>query len=273
MAETVAAVAGSIAAWTRRLLPDETRAGRLAAALAAEFGAATTAIDEAGCRRIERVCHRFSRHLTLEFDSAGRLVPDEGSPTGWPPPDAAAILNRGAGVRSAERDGDVGTLRIDSLEPWRYARRFVTEAAEHLAGCRELVLDLRHNGGGEMDTMAAVAGLVLGQGGVPLVRVTTRTSAEQWHTPEPGPAVSWAGRATVLTGAGTYSSGECLAYVLQQRGVPVAGEATAGAADHCTPVHVSPHVTALIPYGMVVDLLNGGNWEGTGVVPDIAGLC
>jgi hypothetical protein len=32
---------------------------------------------------------------------------------------------------------------------------------------------------------------------------------------------------------------------------------------------VFPHVTALIPYTIVVDLRTGGNWERTGVVPDV----
>ena len=68
----------------------------------------------------------------------------------------------------------------------------------------------------------------------------------------------------------TFSSGEALAYHLQARGrVTVVGERTPGAADHITPVRVSPHVRAMLPEARVRDAVTGTNWEGTGVVPDI----
>jgi C-terminal processing protease CtpA/Prc len=74
----------------------------------------------------------------------------------------------------------------------------------------------------------------------------------------------------VLVGAGTFSSGEALAYHVRSRERGrIAGERTPGAADHVTPVAVSPHVRALLPEARVRDAVTGTNWEGTGVVPDI----
>jgi len=74
----------------------------------------------------------------------------------------------------------------------------------------------------------------------------------------------------VLVGERTFSSGEGLAYHLQSRGrVRVVGQRTPGAADHITPVRLSPHVRALLPEARVRDTVTESNWEGTGVVPDL----
>lgn len=75
----------------------------------------------------------------------------------------------------------------------------------------------------------------------------------------------------VLVSERTYSSGEALAYHVQARSrATLIGQATPGAADHVTPIRVTEHVRALLPEAVVRDAVTGGNWEGTGVVPDVA---
>jgi hypothetical protein len=51
--------------------------------------------------------------------------------------------------------------------------------------------------------------------------------------------------------------------------VTVVGAATRGAADHVTPVQLTPHVLGLLPEAYVRDVRTGGNWEGTGIRPDL----
>jgi hypothetical protein len=50
----------------------------------------------------------------------------------------------------------------------------------------------------------------------------------------------------------------------------VAGEPTRGAADHVTPLRLTRQVLAFLPEAEVRDALTGGNWEGAGVLPDLA---
>lgn len=72
-----------------------------------------------------------------------------------------------------------------------------------------------------------------------------------------------------MISAGTYSSGEALAYHLQARGRgPVVGQPTPGAADHVTPVNLTREVRVILPEAYAVDAVTGSNWEGTGVHPD-----
>lgn len=202
--ESVGTVAKAIAGWVGRLLPDLRRGQDIARALTTELGEDSNPISEDGCRRIEQICHRYARHLTLAFNADGSFPPDLEEPTGWPAADGPAIIRAGAGVTSVTR--------------------------------------------GEL-------------------AVTTNESTVECRTPRHGfRKPDWA---AVLTSRLTYSSGEALAYVLQNRGIPVIGQRTAGAADHCLPVRVSRFVEALIPYAVVCDPVTGGNWEGRGVVPDV----
>jgi C-terminal processing protease CtpA/Prc len=75
----------------------------------------------------------------------------------------------------------------------------------------------------------------------------------------------------VLTSSRTFSSAEALAYHLAVRGrVTVVGESTRGAADHVVSVRLPPQVLGLLPEAEVRDSHTGANWEGDGVIPDIA---
>ena len=76
---------------------------------------------------------------------------------------------------------------------------------------------------------------------------------------------------SVLVSERTFSSGEALAYHLQSRGRGrVVGQRTPGAADHITPVRLTSHVRAFLPEARIRDAVTGTNWEGAGVVFDIA---
>jgi C-terminal processing protease CtpA/Prc len=73
-----------------------------------------------------------------------------------------------------------------------------------------------------------------------------------------------------LTSATTFSGGEQLSYDLQQVGrAVIVGERTGGGAHAREGFPVHPHLEATISVAEAVNPKTGGNWEGTGVVPDI----
>lgn len=75
----------------------------------------------------------------------------------------------------------------------------------------------------------------------------------------------------MLTSARTFSAGEGFAYVLQDRGrAAVVGERTAGAANPGRGYVVNVRFSVTVPNGRVRAAVGGGNWEGSGVTPDVS---
>jgi C-terminal processing protease CtpA/Prc len=131
------------------------------------------------------------------------------------------------------------------------------------------VLDLRANGGGDLDTAMAVLGWLLGPEPVHISDVIAQDGTEHWRSAPRGDLAPGT-PAAALIGPRTYSSGEALAYHFQARARgPLVGEGTPGAADHVTPIVLDTHVRANLPRAYVVDAVTGSNWEQAGVAPDV----
>lgn len=274
--ESVRTLVQGIGTWADRLMPDPGRARRLRDDLTELVGPAgidpATALTPDVLAAVEGCCHRTARHLTLELHPEPR-PPDVDAP-GWPPVSAAEVAARAGNVRSVQRHELTGELRIDGFDEVGAAGPFLRAAFTLLRDCSGLVIDLRANGGGAPSSVALVAEFVLGPTPTLLVTVHHREepTRQWWTTGTLGEAtLAPDARVAVLVGPGTYSSGEALAYHLAHRGrVRTFGHRTPGAADHVTPIRVSPSVTALIPYATPVDFATGRNWEGDGVHPDVA---
>ncbi|BCB79551.1 hypothetical protein GCM10022251_42040 [Phytohabitans flavus] len=258
--------------WLRRLPPPHERFERLATVLEEEFGGRRDPITAAACAEIERVAWPYARHLLLHFDPAGTRTPDEVAP-GWPEPDPAVVGLSAAQVRQVSRvDGDACLIRVDGFDALRLAQPYLDGAFALARGATGILLDLRSNGGGFPETVAYIAGRLLGDRATHLSDVTYRNHARQWWTPDlpDGTAVPADVPVAVLVSGRTFSSGEALAYHLRERGrVTVVGERTPGAADHITEIRLAPTVVGQVPIGYVTDAVTGASWEGSGVVPHV----
>jgi hypothetical protein len=270
---TAAALTSGLCGWLDRLFPDRDRGDRLQQALRERFGDDTRAVDAELCAEIETAAHAFSRHFALEYVEDGSLVPDR-DPPGWPPQDPGEVALRAGSVGEVRRQPDgVGLLALDSLDNVHLAAPYLEAAFALLRGARGVVLDLRRNGGGDPGTVALVLDWLLGEPPTHISDVSYRDRTRQWWTTgrlgklalPPGAPVA------VLISGRTFSSGEALAYHVQSQGrARLVGERTPGAADHITPVCVTSDVRAFVPEAVVRDAVSGSNWEGTGVVPDVA---
>ncbi|MCW6006688.1 S41 family peptidase [Micromonospora sp. CPCC 205371] len=267
---TIRELVERLIAWTDRLFPDPPRAAVLSTALRDAFSTRTDEVTAGACAEITAVAHTVARHLELRFEPEGTEPADTQS-RGWPPPDGAAVRSEAGGVRDVHRTADgTAVIRIDSLHSIQHARPYIDAAFDLARGAPRIVVDLRHNGGGDPATLAAVCGRLLGAA-THLSDVRYRERHRQWWTPEPTPGATLTAPVHVLVSAQTYSSGEALAYHLQAQGrATIVGAPTAGAADHVTPIRLAPTVTALVPEAVVIDTVTGANWEGKGVIPDIA---
>ncbi|MFI5914766.1 S41 family peptidase [Dactylosporangium sp. NPDC051541] len=262
---------GRLTGWLTRLMPPGARRDALVAVLTERFAAVDAPVTAAGCAAIERCAWTVSRHLALSFEPAGTARPDT-VPPGWPDPDPEVVRARAACVSRVERLAD-GTclISVDDLDAVSLAQPYLDAAFTLAQGSARILLDLRANGGGDPATVAHIAGRLLGDTPAQLSEVVYPDRRRQWWTPALPSGTSLRQPVAVLVGPGTFSSGEALAYHLQARGrVTVVGETTPGAADHITPIRLAPTVLAYLPEAYVVDTVTATNWEGTGVVPDIA---
>ena len=187
---------------------------------------------------------------------------------------AARARRDNFGVRRLEiLAGNVGYLDLTHFYRPEEARDTITAALRALRNADALILDLRANGGGSPGTVALVATDLFDQPGLPLFDIVPRSGDEpQAYATEPSAVVERNGRrpAFVLTAGSTFSAGEGIAFLLQERRrAEVVGERTAGAANPGRPYPLNERLEVTVPNGRVRSALTGRNWESTGVVPDV----
>ncbi|GAA3614013.1 S41 family peptidase [Microlunatus ginsengisoli] len=226
--------------------------------------------DAAGVREVELAAQTVFRHLELVYQPG--LEPQDHSP-GWPEPDLAMIRRRGADVAEVRRDPDgTATIRLTGLAPVEAAAPLLRGAFTLVRDAEAIILDLRDNTGGDPATVAVIIDWLAGDGPRHLFDVVYRDRVRQWWTAGSPIADRPDGPVRALIGPRTYSSGEALAWALQdQRLATLAGQPTRGAADHVVPLALTHDVRALIPEARVAAPDGGPTWEGCGVQPDEPG--
>ncbi|MFD9595737.1 S41 family peptidase [Kitasatospora sp. NPDC059973] len=179
------------------------------------------------------------------------------------------------GVRRVEQLDD-GVAYIDvRLIPDAEGGAAVVGAALHLAaGSRALVLDLRACRGGAPEGAAMWCSYFFPDDQVHLNDIYDRASGatRQFWTSAHLPAPRYLDRPVyVLTSAVTFSGGEDVAYTLQAHGrATLIGETTRGGAHPTDRYPVTEHIMVTVPTARTVSPVTGTNWEGVGVVPDVA---
>ena len=144
-----------------------------------------------------------------------------------------------------------------------------------IADTKALIVDLRHNGGGDPATVAFVTSYLVGRKKVHLndlyYRKTNETT-EYWTDPK-APGKHFGGKKPiyVLTSNHTFSGGEEFAYNLRNlKRATLIGEPTGGGAHPVDGARIDDHIVAIIPVGRAINPITKTNWEGKGVEPHVA---
>ncbi len=177
------------------------------------------------------------------------------------------------GFEKAERfRGNVGLLVVRNIDEPEGTAAIIDAAFAFVARCSALIIDLRRTTGGAPSGVAYFLGHLL-PAGTPLIQTVDREGAvvEQTATP-PGkePLLGSDVPVFALTGRRTVSGCEELAYDLRAASrATLVGARTVGAANPVDVYVVDPHVAVRVPTAVVRHAVTGGNWEGTGIVPDV----
>ena len=207
------------------------------------------------------------KHLSVTMQQTA------GGGTAPPGSRADGVERTNGGVARAEV-GDDGIGYLNLTQFWRpdEVREILAATMRALAPAKALIVDLRQNSGGSPETVAFLLGYFFDQASLPLFDIVPRQGAKTSYTTPAALAEGYDARRPVfvLTSARTFSAGEGLAYLLQERQrATIVGERTAGAANPGRPLAVRGGLDVTVPNGYVRSAIRGGNWEGAGVAPDV----
>lgn len=227
-------------------------------------------------------------HMAVEF-SPGQVPPDDA--VGPPPASEAEWDQRNSlvrrlmvgvyrrvsnlGVEKVDHLGpNIGYLKVSEFPPPFFVAEKYAAAMNKLADTDGLIVDLRANRGGGPETVALLVSYFVDQ----RTRLNdlwdrdTGITTQQWTQDKLG-GKRYGGQkpVVILAGPGTMSAGEDFAYTMQSlKRATVIGERTWGGAHPARPFRLGDHFYAVIPGRRTISPITHANWEGVGVIPDIA---
>jgi len=231
---------------------------------------------------IQGVVH--DKHMSVDF-SARPVPSDDTIP---PPPQTRAewekqvtpavlqrVLSSNLGIEKVDHlSPRIGYLQISMFGPVFLVGEKLATAMNELADTDGLIIDLRNNGGGGGDSVALLTSYFFDER-TRLNDTWERSTGitTQYWTQDKLDGKRYGGKKPVflLADANTKSAAEAFAYTMQTlKRATVIGERTWGGAHAARPYRLGEHFYAVIPSRRTISQITGTNWEGVGVIPDIA---
>jgi hypothetical protein len=203
--------------------------------------------------------------------------PPAGGPRGPSPASEEADRRQNYGFRAVERlPGNVAVVNMGFFAHFRSADDPAKAAADAVmaltAGADAVIFDLRDNGGGSPAMVGYLVGHFVPED-AKIYNTFKSRGPDEYETPPEPPKT---GRRLetplyVLVSGRTASAAESFSYTLQSaKRAVVVGEASAGGANPGGMAPVGDGFAVFVSGGSPVNPITGKNWEGTGVIPDVA---
>jgi C-terminal processing protease CtpA/Prc len=177
------------------------------------------------------------------------------------------------GFEKVERlPGNIGYIEVRSFGFTARGVEAAAAAMNFVSDTDALIVDIRRNGGGEPDVVAALSSYFFAEP-VHLNDLYFRPedTTRQFWTSALVPGKRYVDREIyVLTSKNTGSAAEEFAYNLQQlKRATIVGEVTWGGAHPGEFLRLNDHFAAFVPNGRAINPISKTNWEGAGVKPTI----
>ena len=207
-------------------------------------------------------------HLSVAYNPAGL--------SGGRAPGPPAFLSKAQHFALGRVDvlsGNIGYMEINGFSVESGARDAIVGALTYLQTTDAIILDLRHNRGGDGNLVNFLISHFTSPDTVPSVTVKLRAGNRAFTrytlASVPGPRRPDV-PLYVLTSRTTGSAGEDCAFVLQNlKRATVIGDRTAGAGHNVTFVSSGHGFQTGISFSRVSDPRTGKEWEQVGVQPDV----
>ena len=221
--------------------------------------------------KLREICH--DGHLTVAYRPVGQ------------PELKAAPAAPSVTVSEREREanygfagaqilpGNVGFLDLRSFSGVPQAGETTAAAMSFVANADALIIDLRNDLGGSADQCDRIASYLV-DGRVHLYdiygRENGKTDPHYTSASVPGRRFGGTKPLFILTSHKTYSCAEGFAFALRgQARVTIVGEVTGGGAHTVSERRLGEKFTIRLPAGKVIVPNLKGDWEGSGIEPDV----
>lgn len=171
-------------------------------------------------------------------------------------------------------EGNIGYLKVIGFGPVDKVGPTCSAAVSFLANTDAMIIDLRHNGGGEPALVQYLVSHFFEGSPIHINDIVYRKDnkvEEYWTLPNLNATRYLNKPVYILTDSRTFSGGEEFAYDMQVlKRATLIGETTGGGANPGDEADLGNGFHAFIPNGRAVNPVTKTNWEGTGVTPDIS---
>jgi hypothetical protein len=219
------------------------------------------------------------KHLNVGYDPfVMPAPPDSGSGPHPPGPAEDArfrtmLQHQNCTFSKAEiLNHNIGYIKFDAFPPAEFCGPTVVAAMAFVANADALIFDLRDNHGGDPSMVEFMVSFLFGE---PthindLAARDTNETHQYWTLPWV-PGQRFLDKPVyVLTSHETFSGGEEFTFDLKtQKRATIVGEVTGGGAHPVKGMPAGDHFTIGVPFARPINPVTKGDWEGTGVEPDV----
>lgn len=209
-------------------------------------------------------------HVFVEYAPDSRAAGDDDWIETW----RSGAAARGYGVRRVERLKDnIAYLHLTDFFELEPAKRALSAAFELVKDSDGLILDLRNNPGGSDETEWPVQWTFMEKGSaLPLHRENREGKLADIREPDlPWVRYGSSRPLAILVDKTTFSAPEAVAYSLHAQGRAKIFGAPSGGGAHMLgeAVRLTGGWQVVVPEVRPYSPYTGGNWEGSGVIPDV----